>query len=227
MATRNLISAVRATLDGDQQRFRFESDDGQPIPHETSDLVVKINGDPLVFREGWSTTQDGDTAIIILLKIHPRGSELSIERHTQLIQDHNFRRQGANSLNNVEKGMDHLTRAVQDGFRRLMDVERIVSVEHRVVEIPANVATPDPSLVTALEQHMSRAGMTAEDKAELSEIIATVVVSEFAGLMEQQAHRVAALERELDNIGANNERRIALLETQMERLAIATREEFA
>lgn len=205
MATRTLDSAVRLTLDGHQQVVRFETTDGEPIPHEAGDLTVKLNGEPLKEGAHYTISKSGETTCVVLLQKHPRGYELSVERFTKLNQLRRLRRAKGATLENIEGGLDHITRAVQDNIRRLSDVERIVSVEHRVVEMPADAPTVDPALVVALEKHMANSGMSDDDKAQLAETIAAVVMMEFAALHNDLARRVAALETQMNRLAAVTE----------------------
>ena len=201
MATKHTASSVVLTLDGHQQRFIFENEDGEPIPHDDGELVVKLDGEPLRFRDDYMLSRAGEKTIVSLLQKFPRGHELAIERFTEITQPRRFNRTGGASLKEVENGLDRITRALQDAVRRIAGVERVVQVEHRVVELAAEQQEVDPAFVAVLQEQLTQnQGMSEVDALELATIISTIVVQEFKALNDDLARRVAALEAALGRI---------------------------
>jgi hypothetical protein len=203
MATQHTDSSVRVFMDGDQQIIRFENEDGAPIPHDGGEVVVKLNGAPLTHKGDYGLSKSGQTTLVALHHPPSKGSEVTIERFTDLTQRRRFNRTGGATLKEVEHGLDKIHRAVIDNMRRIEGVERLVQVEHRVVEIPAEQQNADPVLVAQLIEHMTKDNrMSDDDAAKLATAIAVVVVNEFQQMTGDLARRVAAIESTLESIAS-------------------------
>lgn len=209
MTTLTTISAVTFVGDGQRQIFPFETDDGTAIPHEhPGEVFVSVNGHGLKDRSDYTVTHDKGRSVVTFLKPPVLGGEIEIARHTELIQPKKYRRSGDWEIGAVEASFDRLTRGVLDALWRISKLEKIVHVEHRVVEIPAEF-TPTIGDVQGLSEQLAALRETARTQGgnnteDFAAAIAQVVLSEVKRMQENQAKYTADLAS-----------RVARLEDQM------------
>lgn len=198
MTTLTTVSAVTFIGDGRRQIFPFETDDGTAIPHENpSEVVVTVNGSELKERTDYTVTHDSGRSVVTFLRPPVFGGDIEIARHTELIQPKKFRRSGDWDITTVEAGLDRVTRGVLDALWRISKLEKIVHVEHRVVEVPADF-TPAISDVRGLAEQLSELRESSrqqpgENIDDVAAAIAQVVLSEVKKMQENQARHVADL----------------------------------
>lgn len=209
MTTLTTECAVTRTSDGKQQIFPFETDDGVIIPHECpSEVVVSVNGRDLAASE-YSISYDKGRSVVTLHAAPMLGAEVELSRHTHLIQPKKFRRSGDWDISVVEESLDRLTRAVIDALWRISKIEKVVQVEHRVVEVPAHVSAPAIDDVQGLADELrkireSSAQHPPGNLETIAETIADIVLlevkkhrTETSKNDEVLASRVARLEENL------------------------------
>ena len=206
MTTLTTVSAVTFIGDGQRQIFPFETDDGTAIPHDhEGEVVVSVNGGELKAQADYTVTHDSGRSVVTFLRPPVLGGEIEIARHTELIQPKKFRRSGDWDITTVEAGLDRVTRGVLDALWRIAKLEKVVHVEHRVVEIPAEF-TPTITDVQGLSEQLAELRESARQQPPenidvLASAIADVVLSEVRKMQENQARytsdlasRVASLE---------------------------------
>lgn len=213
MSVQTVHSAVTYHADGVRQLFHFVDPDGNPIPLEfPEDLNVRIDDHYLHYKADFMISTDDGKPLVTMFTPPPRGVEVHLERNTLLTQMLKFRRQGDWTIDGVEKGMDRIIMAVQDTVRRVAQIEKVVSVEHRVVEVPLGENKADPELVLAITKELERAqpqGLVEADISKLSEIIALVVVQEMRDQMQPFGVRLAALEAKMHALGVATSEEVA------------------
>lgn len=212
MTTLTTVSAVTFIGDGQRQIFPFETDDGTAVPHESpSEVVVTVNGAELKDRQDYTITHDSGRSVVTFLRAPVLGGDIEIARHTELVQPKKFRRSGDWDITAVEASLDRVTRGVLDALWRISKLEKIVHVEHRVVEVPAEF-TPAIADVQGLAEQLaelreSSAQQAPENMDDLASAIAQVVLNEVNRMQENQAKymsdlasRVARLEDQMTAI---------------------------
>lgn len=209
MTTLTTACAVTRASDGRQQIYPFETDDGVVIPHEApGEVVVSINGHELAASE-YSISHDSGRSVVTLHKPPQLGAEIELSRHTHLVQPRKFRRSGDWDISAVEVSFDRLTRAVIDALWRIAKIEKVVQVEHRVIEVPAHVSAPTVNDVQGLADELQKLRESSQQQvpanlADVAETIAEIVLSEVkthqvaaSKIDEALASRVARLEEQL------------------------------
>lgn len=209
MTTLTTVSAVTFTGDGQRQIFPFETEDGTAIPHECpSEVVVSVNGSELKERVDYTITHDNGRSVVTFLRPPILGGDIEIARYTQLVQPKKFRRSGDWDITAIEASFDRVTRGILDALWRIAKLEKVVHVEHRVVEIPAEF-TPTIADVQGLSEQLAELRESARQQPPenidvLASAIADVVLSEVRKMQENQARytsdlasRVASLEEKI------------------------------
>lgn len=209
MTTLTTVSSVTFIGDGQRQIFPFETEDGTAVPHESpSEVIVFVNGAELTDRVDYTITHDQGRSVVTLLSPPVLGGDVEISRHTQLVQPKKYRRSGDWNISEVEASFDRVTRAVLDALWRISKLEKIVHVEHRVVEVPADYA-PSITDVMGLSEQLrelreSSRQQPPENIDDMAAAIAQVVLSEVKKMQENQqkytsdlASRVARLEDQM------------------------------
>lgn len=203
MTTMTTACAVTLTSDGQRQIIPFETEDGTAIPHDApEEVIVSVNGADLKPTEDYTITHHDGRSVVTLLKAPQAGSEIEISRHTHLIQPKKFRRSGDWDIKLIEEGLDRVTRGVIDALWRIAKIEKVVHVEHRVVDVPAHVAAPTVADVKGLSEELQRLRESSVQQApanlaEVAETIANVVLSEVRQITHAQSHDVARLASEV------------------------------